>query len=77
MKFMNQARKFGTQAKVVAGSALLAVGSVAYADNVDTAITGLGTTASSYIADAVGVALIVAGGFWGIGMMKKAFSAAK
>ena len=58
---------------IVAGS-LMTVG-FAMADAVDTAITAEGTTASSYIADALGVALIVAGGFFGIRLMKKAFSA--
>lgn len=41
------------------------------------AITDLGTKASSYIAAAFTVAVLVAGGFWGIKMMKKAFGASK
>ena len=40
------------------------------------AITALGTQATSYITAAFAVAVIVAGGFWGIKMMKKAFSRA-
>lgn len=40
------------------------------------AITALGTTATTYITAAFAVAVIVAGGFWGIKMMKKAFSRA-
>ena len=41
------------------------------------AIEALSTKASTYIAAAFTVAVLVAGGFWGIKMMKKAFSAAK
>lgn len=41
------------------------------------AINALSTKAGSYIAAAFTVAVLVAGGFWGIRMMKKAFSAAK
>ena len=40
------------------------------------AITALSTTAQTYITAAFGVAVLVAGGFWGISMMKKAFSKA-
>lgn len=40
------------------------------------AITDLSGTATSYIAAAFGVAVLVTGGFWGIRMMKKAFSKA-
>lgn len=40
------------------------------------AITALSATASTYIAAAFAVAVLVAGGFWGIKMMKKAFSKA-
>lgn len=47
------------------------------ADDGVAAITALSATAGTYISAAFGVAVIVAGGFWGIGMMKKAFSAAK
>lgn len=40
------------------------------------AINGLTATATSYITAAFAVAVLVAGGFWGIKMMKKAFSKA-
>lgn len=40
------------------------------------AITALSTTAQTYITAAFGVAVLVAGGFWGIKMMKKAFGKA-
>lgn len=41
------------------------------------AINGLSTKATAYITAAFAVAVLVAGGFWGIKMMKKAFGAAK
>lgn len=41
-----------------------------------TAINELSATATSYIGAAFAVAVVVAGGFWGIKMMKKAFSRA-
>jgi len=41
------------------------------------AITELGAKATSYIGAAFTVAVLVAGGFWGIRMMKKSFGAAK
>ena len=41
------------------------------------AINELSGKATSYIAAAFAVAVLVAGGFWGISMMKKAFSRAK
>ena len=41
------------------------------------AITDLSSKAQTYITAAFGVAVLVAGGFWGIRMMKKAFGAAK
>lgn len=41
------------------------------------AIEGLSAKATTYIAAAFAVAVLVAGGFWGISMMKKAFSRAK
>ena len=62
---------------IIVAAVAVTASSFASADNVDTAITGLGTQATSYVADALGVALLVAGGFWGISMMKKAVSAAK
>lgn len=40
------------------------------------AISALSATATSYITAAFAVAVVVAGGFWGIKMMKKAFSRA-
>lgn len=40
------------------------------------AITALSSTAQTYITAAFGVAVLVAGGFWGIKMMKKAFGKA-
>lgn len=40
------------------------------------AITALSATATTYISAAFAVAVLVAGGFWGIKMMKKAFSKA-
>ena len=40
------------------------------------AISALSSTATSYITAAFAVAVVVAGGFWGIKMMKKAFSRA-
>lgn len=40
------------------------------------AITALSTQAQTYITAAFAVAVLVAGGFWGIKMMKKAFSKA-
>lgn len=42
-----------------------------------TAINALGATATTYITAAFTVAVLVAGGFWGIKMMKKSFGAAK
>lgn len=41
-----------------------------------TAINALSTTAQTYITAAFTVAVLVAGGFWGIKMMKKAFGKA-
>jgi len=40
------------------------------------AIEGLKATGTAYITAAFGVAVLVAGGFWGISMMKKAYSKA-
>lgn len=61
---------------------LVAVGAVAASavasaqDEGVAAITALSGTATSYISAAFAVAVVVAGGFWGIKMMKKAFSRA-
>lgn len=52
-------------------------GSVMAADDQGVAaITALSGTATTYISAAFAVAVLVAGGFWGIKMMKKAFSKA-
>lgn len=56
--------------------AVLASGAAMAADPGVDAITALSTTAQTYITAAFGVAVLVAGGFWGISMMKKAFSKA-
>lgn len=64
--------------KVVAAAASVLVSGAAFAagdPGVD-AITGLSATAQTYITAAFGVAVLVAGGFWGISMMKKAFNKA-
>lgn len=63
------------QRGLVAIGVLVASG-VAMADPGTDAITALGATATTYITAAFGVAVLVAGGFWGIKMMKKAFSRA-
>jgi Phage major coat protein, Gp8 len=42
-----------------------------------TAINDLSSKATTYISAAFAVAVLVAGGFWGIRMMKKSFGAAK
>lgn len=63
--------------KIGTAVALLGASAVARADAGTDAITALGPVASTYIAAAFGVAILVAGGFWGIKMMKKAFGAAK
>lgn len=56
---------------------MLAVSGAALADDAGvTAINGLAATATTYISAAFSVAVLVAGGFWGIRMMKKAFSKA-
>lgn len=60
---------------VVGVGSLAAVGAASAQDGVS-AITDLGATATTYITAAFAVAVIVAGGFWGIKMMKKAFSKA-
>jgi hypothetical protein len=64
----------------VATLGLIAAGNAmaqADADIGVTAINGLATKATLYIAAAFAVAVLVAGGFWGIRMMKKSFGAAK
>lgn len=64
------------QRGLMAVGAMVASG-VAMADDPGvTAISALATTAQTYITAAFGVAVLVAGGFWGIKMMKKAFGKA-
>lgn len=63
--------------KIAAGAAaVLGSGAAFAADPGVDAITALSATATLYITAAFGVAVVAAGGFWGIGMMKKAFSRA-
>lgn len=64
---------FGTLALVTAGHAMAQTGT----DPGVQAITDLSDKATTYITAAFGVAVLVAGGFWGIRMMKKSFGAAK
>lgn len=74
---LHAARNFYTKAAVV-GTSLVCSGA-ALAQAVDpgvTAINDLSTKATSYITAAFAVAVLVAGGFWGIRMMKKAFGKA-
>lgn len=59
---------------VLVGS--LALSAVASADEGSEAINALNAQAGAYITAAFSVAIVVAGGFWGIKMMKKAFSRA-
>jgi len=63
--------------KIGTAVALLGCSALAHADEGTDAITALGATATLYISAAFGVAILCAGGFWGIGMMKKAFRVAK
>lgn len=61
----------------LAAIAAIGVSGAAMADDAGvTAINGLAATATTYITAAFAVAVLVAGGFWGIKMMKKAFSKA-
>lgn len=60
---------------VLVGAIGAAGAASAQADGV-AAITALSATATTYITAAFAVAVVVAGGFWGIKMMKKAFSRA-
>lgn len=65
------------QRGLLAVGALVAAGGAMAADDPGVAaITALSTTAQTYITAAFSVAVLVAGGFWGISMMKKAFSKA-
>lgn len=61
---------------LVAVGAVAASAAASAADEGIAAITALSGTATSYISAAFAVAVVVAGGFWGIKMMKKAFSRA-
>lgn len=61
---------------LAAVGAVVLSGSAMAADPGIDAITALSATATTYITAAFGVAVLVAGGFWGISMMKKAFSKA-
>ena len=66
--------------KVVAAVALMAAtGLVMAADGDDPgliAIQGLQTKASAYISAVIGVAVLVAGGFWSASFLRKAFARA-
>lgn len=77
---MNKIVKSAGARAVVASLAILAAGSAAAqtvgVDQGVDAITALSDKATSYIGAAFAVAVLVAGGFWGIKMMKKAFSKA-
>jgi hypothetical protein len=68
-----KASAVGTLALVTAGHAFAQT----VTDPGVTAINDLSTKATDYISAAFAVAVLVAGGFWGIRMMKKAFGAAK
>jgi len=70
---MNKHFKRGLVAVAALG---VAGGAMAAGDPGVDAITALSATAQTYITAAFGVAVLVAGGFWGISMMKKAFSRA-
>lgn len=74
--FRNKASRAAAAASVLVLSAPLAMAQEVSDPGV-TAITDLSAKASTYITAAFGVAVLVAGGFWGIRMMKKAFGAAK
>lgn len=63
--------------KLAVVGALVTASGFAMADDPGvTAINGLAATATSYIAAAFAVAVLVAGGFWGIKMMRKSFNKA-
>lgn len=61
---------------LVAVGALVGSASAFATDAGVDAVTALSATATTYIAASFGVAVVVAGGFWGIKMMRKAFSKA-
>lgn len=61
----------------VAGGALVLSGAAMAADDPGLdAIGELATRAGTYIAAATAAAVVIAGGFWALRMMKKAFSKA-
>jgi len=66
--------------RAAAGASLALVSAASFAqvtpDAGVTAINDLSARATEYIGAAFAVAVLVAGGFWGIKMMKKAFSKA-
>jgi hypothetical protein len=63
--------------KIAVGIVATTLSGIALADDPGVAaINSLATTAQSYITASFGVAVLVAGGFWGIKMMKKAFGKA-
>jgi hypothetical protein len=77
---MNRIKAIGS--KVAVGATSLALSGLALAQTAPAdpgveAITNLTTKATSYTTAAFGVAVLVAGAFWGIRMMKKSFGAAK
>ncbi len=76
---MNKMRKAALKASGVATLALVTAGHAmaqTAADPGVEAINNLQDKGTAYIAAAFGVAVLIAGGFWGIKMMKKAFSKA-
>lgn len=73
---MNYANIRSIPSRAAVGVAAVAASGLALADTGTDAITALGSTATLYITAAFAVAVLVAGGFWGIKMMKKAFSKA-
>lgn len=68
-----KASSVATLALVTAGHAMAQTA----ADPGVAAINELSGKATTYISAAFAVAVLVAGGFWGIRMMKKSFGAAK
>lgn len=82
MRINNKLVAVATSAKakqIGAAALLIAVSGAAFAAGEDPgldAINELGTKAGTYIAAAAAAAAVIAGGFWAIGMMKKAFSRA-
>lgn len=65
--------------KVLFAVGVAAISASSFAQSTDpgvAAITALSAQATTYITAAFAVAVLVAGGFWGIKMMKKAFSKA-